>query len=137
MITVITVFFLILSLSGCLENSSNVVNKNNNNRVSDQYKFIGKWETEDSINNPNILRTYEFYENGTLLSIYIVYNPSETHEGLADYQVENGKICMQTQPHGAITDGDAYCYDYTFFDNDTHVTLTTNELPTVTLVKTQ
>jgi hypothetical protein len=44
---------------------------------------------------------------------------------------------MKTHPHGAITDNDAYCYDYTFFDDDTHIKLTTSELPTVTLIKTQ
>ena len=137
MITVITIILLTVGLSGCIDNSSNIVNKNNNNNVSEQDKFIGKWETEESINNPNILQTYEFYNNGTLLSIYLVYSPSETHEGLADYQLENKKICMQAQAHGAITDGDAYCYNYKFYDDDTRMVLDADELPTVTLIKIQ
>ena len=102
---------------------------------SDINKFIGTWETELSITDENIVQTYIFYENGTFLSIYIVYNPAETHEGWGDYNIENGVICMETHPHGAITDGDAYCYDYKFSNDDTHMTLSTEELPTVTLVK--
>ena len=125
---------LTLSLSGCI-NNANV--ENNDNIISNKEKFIGRWETEESINNPNILQTYEFYDNGTLLSIYIVYNPSETHEGFADYQVEKNKICMQTQAHGAITDGDAYCYTYKFYDGDTRMVLDADDLPTVNLIKIQ
>jgi len=102
---------------------------------SDINKFIGTWETEESISDENILQTYIFYENGTFLSIYIVYNPAETHEGWGDYNIDNGKICMKTHPHGAPTDGDAYCYDYKFSNNDSHITLSTEELPTATLVK--
>jgi hypothetical protein len=135
LIIVITIFFLIVSLSGCIDNSSNIVNKNNNNKISDQYKFIGKWETDASIVDSNILNTYIFYENGTFLSTYIIYSPSETHKGWGDYNLTDGKLCMKTHPHGAITDNDAYCYDYTFYD-DNHVKLSTSGLPTVTLIKT-
>ncbi len=101
---------------------------------SDINKFIGTWE-ESSIADENIVQTYIFYENGTFLSICIFYNPAETHEGWGDYNIDNGIICMEPHPHGASTDGDAYCYDYKFSNDDTHMTLSTEELPTVTLVK--
>ena len=44
---------------------------------------------------------------------------------------------MKTQPHGAITDDDSFCYDYEFSDGDTTLVLTTSELPTVTLTKVE
>lgn len=103
----------------------------------DTSKFIGTWEMEPQEVGQNVSQTYIFYENGTLLSIYIDYDSNETHVGWADYKVEGGKLCAKTHPHGAITDNESYCYDYEFSDGDTRMTLTTSELPTVTLIKVQ
>ena len=100
-------------------------------------KFIGTWELEPFLgSDPNDKTTYIFYENGSLLSIFDDYD-GELHEGLADFYIEIDKLCMKTRPHGAITDGDLYCYDYEFSNSDTKVVLTTSNLPTVTLTKVE
>ena len=57
------------------------------------------------------------------------------HTGTGDYTIENNLICMKTHPHGAITDDDAFCYNYTFSLDNTVVTLSAKELPTVVLTK--
>lgn len=132
---IVIIIILILSLSGCLDDSSNITSDNKQNVLTEKEKFLGLWETEESINNPNILNKYEFYDDDTMLSTYIIYEPSETHEGLANFQINNGEICMQAQPHGAITDGDSYCYTYKFYDGETRVVLESEELPSVTLIK--
>jgi len=114
-----------------------ITNNNEKIDIPTISKFIGKWETEASIADENILQIFTFYENNTLLSEYIIFSTGETHRGWADYNIDNETICMKTHPHGAITDGDSFCYTYTFSNDNTHMTLANNELPTERLVKVQ
>jgi len=120
-----------LNMFSIISDDSEGVGKN----LTEKDKLIGEWETQDSINDDNILQSYIFYENDTLLSTYITYNTGETHIGWADYYFEEGKLCMKTHPHGAITDDDFYCYDYSFSEKNTQITLSTDGLTTVTLIK--
>jgi len=103
----------------------------------DVSKFIGTWELEPfSGSDPRDTTTYVFYENMTFISTFLDYD-GDPHIGWGDYTVENGEMCMKTHPHGAITDDDAYCYEYEFSLNDTYVTLSADELPTVSLKKAE
>ena len=108
--------------SGCMEED-------------DVQKFIGTWEQQSFLgSDPNDITTYTFYENGSLLSIFIDYD-GETHTGWGDYSIEDEIICMKARPHGAITDNDSYCYYYVFSNGNAQVTLSNVELPTVILIK--
>ena len=103
----------------------------------DTSRFFGTWELEPfEGSDTRDTTTYIFYNNGTLLSIFDDYD-GEVHSGLAYYTVEDGKICMKTKPHGAITDNDSYCYSYIFSIEDKRLTLYNIELPTVLLVKVE
>ena len=125
-----TAVLLAIGLSGCIQ-------ADNNTNAGDITKFIGTWELQPYPgSDPNDLTTYIFYQNGSLVSTFIDYD-GENHTGWADYSLENGKVCMKTHPHGAITDDDYYCYDYEFSQKNTQLTLSTNELPTATLNKIQ
>ena len=123
---VIGILILATNLCGCLNNSQSAI------KVSEQDKFIGTWKQQFK-NEQSGSQTYIFYENYTFLSIYIepygIY-----HEGTGDFTLDdNNIICMKTHPHGAITDDDAYCYEYEFSDDNTQMILTNINLPTVTL----
>jgi len=142
-VVVVLLLFSAAVLSGCTDKELPAGKVH-----GDTSKFIGTWELEPFPgSDPNDTTTYVFYENNTFISTFIDYDgdphigfldyDGDPHIGWGDYTVDNGKMCMKTHPHGAITDDDAYCYDYEFSLGDTYVTLSANELPTVSLMKVE
>ena len=126
---ILTSLIIIIGLSGCTNIDID------NNLDMNKNRFIGTWELQSfEGSDPNDTTTYTFYENNTFLSVFDDYDGYK-HEGRGDYYLNKGSICMDTHPHGAITDNDSYCYDYRFSNNYTILTLTNSSLPDVTLLK--
>jgi len=129
---IVILLFSAIGLSGCTDKELPAGKVH-----GDTSKFIGTWELEPFPgSDPKDITTYVFYENNTFISTFIDYD-GDPHIGWGDYTLDNGKMCMKTHPHGAITDNDAYCYDYEFSLGDTYVILSANELPTVSLIKVE
>jgi len=113
---------LFVFLSGCLDDLQSI--------SVEEKRFVGTWDwSSDTEKN-----TYTFYQNKSLYSSYIHLATGETHMGWGTFEVKDEKLyCATTHGHGG--QDEAYCYDYSFSQDDAFLTLSAENLPAVTLVR--
>ena len=111
-ILVCTIIYLVTLLPGCINQDEKDI-------------LVGSWKMGQLDNaNQNESNIYDFYKNGTFLSQYTDLDRNETHTGWGDYSIKKGNvICMNTHPHGSVTDNDSICYEYEFSDNNKELKL--------------
>jgi hypothetical protein len=121
-VAISTILLLFLSLSGCLGDVQSI--------SVEEKRFVGTWDwSSDTEQN-----TYTFYQNKSLYSSYIHIVTKETHMGWGTFEVKDEKLyCATTHGHEGQTE--AYCYSYSFSQDDTYLTLSAENLPAVTLIK--
>ena len=128
----ITIVLLITTLcfSGCQEQTNQ--NGNHTNTTTEN-TFLGDWET--TIDPPEY-ESYSFYDNQTVKNYYLQkfedqLLPSETW---FTYTYDDTNLCFSSGTPGS-PDYFSICYTYTFSQNDTHLTLSSNGIVIIDLVK--
>jgi hypothetical protein len=105
----IILLLLIVNLSGCINNSSNITSeKNNNNKpLSETDKFIGRWESEDGV-------IFIFKENNEC-------SMEGFFQGSGKWELKNNTLYVTLE----YKDGQNYmAFDYAFSEDNTILTLT-------------
>jgi hypothetical protein len=127
-----TIVLIGLCLSGCYEKSTTDGNQQHNTNNS----FIGDWELVRSVSD---YETWSFYTNGSARNIITqdFENQSTTTVLWYDYTKDNMSICFSTKDQ-SIGDPNyiSICFSYSFSENSTRLTLSSNNIVIMDLVKT-
>ena len=118
----VMLIILTVGLSGCTEENS----KKGDGASTDLSKFVGTWyggHWNSSIEDKD--ETWTFYENDSL------YRIDAFDEEWATYELdENGKLCIRIAAIHYLM-----CYEFTFSNNDTYLTLTLGDITSYRLAK--
>lgn len=109
LITGAIIILLTLSLSGCINSNNNIVNKNNNginNNLSEEDKFIGRWESED-----NVILIFEYNNECSMEGLF---------QGSGEWELKEDTLHVTLE----YTDGQNFmAFSYIFSDDNTVLTL--------------
>jgi len=127
----VTVLLLVVGLSGCQEKS----NENGNQQHNTDNKFIGDWEIVSS--SPDY-ETWSFYANGSAKNIQ-----DQEFEGQSmttiwwfDYTKDNTSVCLSTKNQSSDSSNySSECFSYSFSENTTRLSLSSNGIVIMDLVK--
>ena len=125
---------LLICLTGCQEqNNQNGNQTNGKNDDKNVNKFLGDWE---AIIDPPEYESWSFYENHTVKN-YLLQKfedqilPSTTW---FDYTYDTTTLCFSTGTPGS-PEYFSICYSYAFSQNTTRLTLSSNGIVIIDLIK--
>ncbi|VVB62045.1 Uncharacterised protein [uncultured archaeon] len=126
----IVILLIVVCLSGCQKNSDNDGDQHNTDN-----KFIGDWEI---VNSSPDYETWSFYTNGSAKNILTQELEGQSMTTIAwfDYTKDNSNVCFS--PKNESVGSSNYfseCFVYNFFDNTTRLTLSSNDIIIMNLVR--
>jgi len=127
----ITLLLISVCLSGCYEkNNDDGTQQDNTNN-----KFIGDWESFRSSSDYEI---WSFYTNGSAKNILTQDFEGQPMTTISwfDYTKDNTSVCFSTKNESPGSPNYiSLCFTYSFSDNTTHLTLSSNSIVIIDLVK--
>jgi hypothetical protein len=140
---------LFICFSGCQEQTNQNGNNQNNNTTGNQTgnttnetqqhnttqnKFLGNWEVIDIAPNNE---TWVFYANLTAKNILTQIFDGEPSTSISwfDYTNDTTTLCFSTNASPDTSDYFSICYTYLFSQNATRLTLSSNGIIIIDLVK--
>jgi len=127
----ITLLLIGVCFSGCYEKSTNDGNQQHNT----SNRFIGDWEMIRSATDYEI---WSFYTNGSAKNIITQEFEEQPMTTILwyDYTKDNASVCFSTknQTVGA-PNYISMCFSYSFSDDTTSLTLSSNNIVIIDLVK--
>jgi len=127
----VVLFLTIVGLSGCQKTT----NENGNHPEPNDSKFIGDWEVANS--TPDY-ETFSFYENGSVKDSLDQIFEGQTLNMISwfGYTIDNTTVCLSTKNVSAGSpDYISVCYAFSFSNNATRLSLSSNGILVMDLVK--
>jgi len=139
-IIAIIVLLFFICLSGCQEQKNQNGNQTDNSTNGNQQhnttvnRFLGDWEAIDIAPE---YETYSFYANLTVKNylVQIFEEQPLPSESWFNYTYDSTTLCFSTDSSPSSPDYMSICYTYVFSQNATRLTLSSNSIVIIDLVK--